>query len=406
MPASALHRTYAKLLSCNPFGRTLVQQANVAALRLTDSERTILVSANSCWNIVNFRPGLIRALQRRGYRIVVAAPDDECRSKLADLEVDFVPVPINSPGISVLEDLRVLVRYVQVFRQVKPFAFLGFTAKPNIYGSLAAWIVGANVINNVSGLGTVFIKRGPLTALVTQLYRIAFGRSSTIFFQNRDDLELFVRKRIARADQAQLLPGSGVDLERFKPRPAVTAPDGAFRFLMVGRLLWDKGVAEYVEAARIVRRSYPGARFQMLGSIGANNRTAVPSSLVERWQAETIIEHLGERDDVREAMEHADCIVLPSYREGLPRALLEGSAMGKPLIATDVPGCREVVVHGQTGYLCEERSTSALSAAMLKMLETPAAQRQRMGKLGRRKVELEFCESRVISKYLNALEVP
>ena len=380
-------------------------QAHASAGRSNGPGPTILVSANSCWNIVNFRAGLIRALQGRGYRIVVAAPEDEYRSKVDDLGVEFVPVPMNSAGISVVEDLRLLARYRQVFRQVKPFAFLGFTAKPNIYGSLAARMGGAKVINNISGLGTVFIKRGPLTALVAQLYRFALRGSSTIFFHNRDDLQLFVGKRIAPRDRAQLLPGSGVDLERFKPRPAVAWPDGSFRFLMVGRLLWDKGVAEYVEAARIVRRSHPEARFQMLGRVGADNRTAVPSSVVERWRAEGVIDYLGESDDVRTAMQQADCIVLPSYREGLPRALLEGSAMSKPLIATDVPGCRDVVEDGKTGYLCAERSADSLADAMLKMIGTSPNERLRMGELGRHKIEQEYCETRVVDKYLEALDL-
>ena len=379
--------------------------ADGAADRSSGRGKTILVSANSCWNIVNFRVGLIRALQGRGFRIVVAAPDDAYRSKVADLGVDFVAVPINSPGVSVIEDLRLLTRYVHVVRELKPFAFLGFTAKPNIYGSLAARLGGVKVINNISGLGTVFIRRGPLTALVTRLYRVALRRSSTIFFHNPDDLQLFVGKRIAPRDRAQLLPGSGVDLERFRPRPAVAAADGEFRFLMVARLLWDKGVAEYVEAARIVRRSHANARFRMLGRIGADNRTAVPSSAVERWQEEGVIDYLGESDDVRTAMAQADCIVLPSYREGLPRALLEGSAMSKPLIATDVPGCRDVVEDGRTGYLCAVRSADSLAAAMLKMIATPANERLKMGELGRRKIEQKYGETRVIDKYFEALEL-
>jgi len=309
---------------------------------------------------------------------------------------------MNSSGASVAEDLRLLLRYLAVFREHEPFAYLGFTIKPNIYGSLAARAVGAKVINNVSGLGTVFIKRSLLTRLVTGLYRFSMRRSSTIFFLNRDDLELFVGSGIARREQASLLEGTGIDLAYFQPRPGAREP-GPFRFLLVGRLLWDKGVAEYVEAARIVRRSDPEVRFQILGPLGVNNRTAVPSSYLERWRAETVIDYLGASDDVRTAMEQADCIVLPSYREGLPRTLLEGSAMGKPLIATDVPGCRDVLVDGETGLLCAERSADSLAAAMLKMLEMPAAERLRMGELGRRKVEQEFCETRVIAKYLEAL---
>lgn len=363
----------------------------------------IVISANSCWNIVNFRLGLIQALRENGYRITVVAPEDGHSSRLADIGVTFVPVPINSSGVSVAEDLLLFVRYLKIFRDLKPYAYLGFTAKPNIYGSMAARAVGAKVINNVSGLGTVFIKRGLLTSLLGQLYRFSFRTSARVFFQNREDMALFIHKGTVRPEQAQLLPGSGVDLARFKPRGL--RGSGPFRFLLVARLLWDKGVAEYVEAARAVRRLHPEVSCQMLGPVGVNNRTAVPSAVLERWRAENVVEYLGERDDVRDAMEQADCIVLPSYREGLPRALLEGSAMGKPLIATDVPGCRDVVVDGQTGYLCEVRSADSLTAAMLKMVEAPVAERLEMGKRGRRKVEQEFCESLVVAKYLDALGV-
>jgi len=370
--------------------------------RLTVEGRTIVVSANSCWNIVNFRLGLIQALRDSGYRVVVVAPEDGHRAKLDDLGVPFVRMPMNSSGVSVIEDLRLLARYRKTFRDLRPFAYLGFTAKPNIYGSLAARMVGAKVINNVSGLGTVFIKRGPLTALLGQLYRFSLRTSSRVFFQNRDDLELFVGQGFVRRAQTGLLPGSGIDLARFKPGEKKRGA-GPFRFLLVARLLWDKGVAEYVEAARIVRATHPEVRFQILGPIGVNNRTAVPFAALERWRSENLVEYLGESDDVRIAMEQADCIVLPSYREGLPRALLEGAAMGKPLIATDVPGCRDAVADGETGYLCEVRSADSLAAVMLKMLETPAAARRKMGERGQRMVEQEFCETRVIAKYLEAL---
>jgi glycosyltransferase involved in cell wall biosynthesis len=369
---------------------------------LTVGGRAIVISANTCWYIVNFRLALVRALSEAGYRVIVVAAPDEHRVRLDKLSVQFVPIAINSSGTSVLEDIRLLAQYLTIFRRARPVAYLGFTVKPNIYGSIAARLVGAKVINNVSGLGTAFIKRGPLTLLVSQLYRFGFRKSSRVFFENRDDMTLFIGNRTVRADQAALLPGAGIDLAHFKPDPD-ERPAGPFRFLLVARLLWDKGVAEYVDAARIVRALHPEVQCQILGPIGVDNRTAVPSADVERWRAENLIDYLGESDDVRIAMRKADCIVLPSYREGLPRSLLEGSAMGKPLIATDVPGCRDVVDEGKTGYLCEARSAKSLAAAMLKMLETPVAARRAMGENGRRKVEQEFCESRVVAEYLEAL---
>lgn len=176
-----------------------------------------------------------------------------------------------------------------------------------------------------------------------------------------------VGKRIVRPDRAQLLPGSGIDLERSRPRTAVRTPaGGSFRSLLVGRLPWGRGIAEFVGAARIVRRSHADARFQMLSRVGATNRTAVPSSVLERWRAEGIIDYLGESDDAWTAMVQADCIAVPSYREGLPPALLEGLAMSKPLIAREVSGCRDVVEGGITGYLCAERSAESLAAAMVR----------------------------------------
>ena len=363
----------------------------------------IVISANSCWNIVNFRGGLVRALRDQGYEIVVAAPADEYTPKLADLGASFVDVQMNSAGVSVAQDLRLFARYLTVFRQHKPVAYLGFTAKPNIYGSLAARTFGAKVINNISGLGTVFIKHSLFTTIVAQLYRASLRGSSTVFFQNRDDLALFVDKRLVRQDQTDLLPGSGIDSDYFKPTDKARPP-GPFRFLLVGRLLWDKGVGEYVEAARLVRKAHSDVVFQLLGPVGVVNRTAVPTEELQRWQAEGIIDYLGAADDVRAAIEQADCIVLPSYREGLPKSLLEGSAMGKPLIATDVPGCRDVIVDGETGFLCQARSPRSLGQAMLRMVELPEADRLAMGASGRRKVEQEYCESRVISKYLEAIE--
>ena len=369
---------------------------------MRNEARLIVISANSSWNIVNFRGALIRSLRNNGYEIVVAAPRDEHSVRLADLGASFIEVKMDSAGSSVAEDLRLLWVYLKLFRRLRPSAYLGFTVKPNVYGSLAARAVGAKVINNISGLGTAFIKQGFLTTLVAQLYRFSFRNSSTVFFQNADDMKLFVDKGLVRQEQADLLPGSGVDLERFKPRQSGRAL-GPFQFLFVGRLLWDKGVGEYVEAARLVRKTHAEVCFQLLGPIGSINRTAVPSSDVERWKTEGLIEYLGESDDVRGTMEQADCIVLPSYREGLPRALLEGSAIGKPLIATDVPGCRDVIVHGKTGYLCAARSADSLADAMVKMLETPSAERLEMGRRGRQKVEDEFCETLVIAKYLEAL---
>jgi glycosyltransferase involved in cell wall biosynthesis len=363
----------------------------------------IVISANTCWNIVHFRSALVRALVAAGSRVVVVAPPDEQTPTLKDLGAEFVPIAVASSGLSVSQDLALLSRYTAIMRRLRPDAYLGFTIKPNIYGSLAANLVGARVINNVTGLGTAFLSRGWLKTLASALYRVAFARSHTVFFQNSADLDLFVARRLVRRAQAALVPGSGIDLDKFKLAADRSGPTSDFRFLMIGRLLWDKGVGEFVAAARQLRASRAKVRFQLLGQLGADNRTAVSREQLAGWLEEGIVDYLGSTEDVRPYIEAADCLVLPSYREGLPRVLLEGSAMGKPVIATDVPGCRDVVEHRRTGLLCEVRSAEALAAAMREMVELAPAERANMGARGRERVEQEFCETKVIERYMAAL---
>lgn len=364
--------------------------------------RTVLLSVNASWNVLNFRMPLIRALQERGDRVVVLAPDDGDGNRLAQQGVEFIPLRMDRQGVSPLNDLQLLARYRTILASVKPSVFLGYTAKPNIYGSLAAQSLGVPTINNVSGLGTAFIRSGLLTNIVTALYRIAFRRSRTVFFQNLEDLELFVGKRIVSRRQAGLLPGSGIDLEHFRPQPLSHNP--AFTFLLVGRLLWDKGVGEYVEAARKVRSIRPQARFRILGFVDVPNRTAVSRPELDRWIAEGLIEYLPACDDVRPHIAEADCVVLPSYREGLPRTLLEGAAMAKPLIATDVPGCRGIVSDGLNGFLCNARDAESLADAMVRMIDLDPADRQRLGAAGRQRVETDFDQAIVVGRYLDAID--
>jgi glycosyltransferase involved in cell wall biosynthesis len=366
--------------------------------------KTIVISINAAWNIYNFRLGLIRALQAAGHRVVALAPPDAYAAKLREAGVELVPIAMDKKGVSPVRDLALLVRYWRALGRLQPDAFLGYTAKPNIYGSIAARRHGARVINNVSGLGTAFIRRSPLTAIVSALYRLAFRGSATIFFQNPEDRDLFVAKRIVRPDQARLLPGSGVDLERFAAQPLPASPPDAPVFLLVARLLRDKGVVEFVEAAREVKRAWPRARFQLLGFLDAENRTAILREEVEAWVREGMVEYLGASDDVRPFIAAADCVVLPSYREGLPRSLLEAAAVGRPLIATDVPGCRHIVADGENGLLCAVRDAPSLADAMRRVIEAGEAGRRRWGDAARARVERDFDERLAVRLYLDALD--
>jgi glycosyltransferase involved in cell wall biosynthesis len=362
----------------------------------------VVISINSSWNIVNFRSGLIEALLHAGYEVVALAPEDGHSARFEELGVRFVPIAMDGQGVSPAGDLALLLRYRTALKRIRPDAFLGYTIKPNIWGSLAAQSLGISVINNVSGLGTVFIRRGILTRIAAGLYRLALRRSHTVFFQNPQDRALFVEKRIVAPERTALLPGSGINLTRFAPAPR---PDGeGFVFLLVARLLRDKGIGEYVEAARMLRSRYPNAQFRMLGFLDVANPTAVSRAEVEAWASDGVIDYLGHAEDVRPVIAAADCVVLPSYREGLPRTLLEASAMAKPVIATDVPGCRHAVAAGVTGLLCAPRDAASLAEAMAMMLDMAPEARRAMGAAGRARAEAEFDEARVAAAYIEAIE--
>ena len=362
----------------------------------------IAVAANNAWNIVNFRTGLIAALKREGYDVAVIAPAGPYADAVRALGVDFHAVTLDPRGVSPLRDLGLLGQYRAIFRRIRPAAKLGFTAKPNIWGTLAARLSGVKAINNISGLGTAFIRGGPLKAVVSMLYRIALSSSDVVFFQNAADRELFVEAKLVDPAKVRMLPGSGIDLERFTPGKRRPPRKGGLIFLMPARLIRDKGVREYAEAARTLKQRHPKTRFQLLGFFD-EGREAIPKNEVEIWVADGIIDYLGSTDDIRTAFAEADVIVLPSYREGTPRALLEAAAMGIPSVTTDAPGCREVVDDGVTGFLCDVRSAGSLAEAMERMIGLSAPERAAMGAAARRRAEKIFDETLVHGAYIDAL---
>jgi glycosyltransferase involved in cell wall biosynthesis len=318
------------------------------------------------------------------------------------LGVELHHVPIDARGLSPLRDAALLISYLRLMRRLRPSAFLGFTVKPNLYGSIAADRLGIPVLNTITGLGTAFLSGPALRTITVAIYRHALRKSQSVFFHNCDDRDLFVSQNLVRPTQARIVAGSGVDLEHFLP--AATARQGETpTFLFVGRLLRDKGAKEFAEAASIVRE-VRSAKFLMLGSV-ENHPKAVQASELQRFVSTGIVELLGETDDVRPFMEASDCIVLPSYREGLPRVLLEAAAMAKPVIATDVPGCRSVVDDGRTGLLCEPRSSLSLAKAMTAFLSMSPQDRLSMGLRGREKAEQEFSQENVVDAYLDALRI-
>ena len=362
----------------------------------------VLITVNAAWNIWNFRRPLVEALLADGHEVIILAPEDDAVPKLQALGGAVRQLEMNAKGLNPLQDAKLLLRLRQHFRDMQPDVILGFTIKNNIFGAIAAKSAEIPFIPNVTGLGTAFLSGGLLERVAVMLYKTAFRKLPVVFFQNEDDQTLFLERGLVTDKQARRLPGSGIDLDRFAAT-AYQAEGGAPVFLMIARLLRDKGVLEYVEAARRVKARHAEARFQLLGATDAKNRTAIDRDTVRTWEQEGVIDYLGTVEDVRPMIEAAHCVVLPSYREGAPRTLIEAAAMARPLIATDVPGCRAVVDDKKTGFLCQVRSGESLAAACEAFIALPLEERSAMGRAGRAKMEREYGQSIVVDAYRTAL---
>jgi glycosyltransferase involved in cell wall biosynthesis len=365
----------------------------------------IAVMTNSAWSLVNFRLNLMRELQAGGHEVVAIAPQDAVQvAHLQTAGVRFIPVAISGAGTNPLHELQSVLALRHIFKVQGVDVVLSYTPKGNLYTALASLSLGVAFVPNVSGLGRAFIRKSWVTVVVKLLYRLTFGRAYKVFFQNLDDMHLFVASGLVSPTRCERLPGSGVDLSRFTFQPMPRHAQDAPVFLLVARLLWDKGVGEFVEAARQVRQQFPLVQFQLLGFVDVANPSAVSRAQVQAWEDEGLLTYLGSTDDVRPFLTQADAVVLPSYREGVPRTLLEAAAIGRPVITTDAPGCRDTVVHGQTGLMCCVADAGDLARQMLAFIEMPSQDREAMGRAGRARIEAEFDERLVLRAYMAVVQ--
>ena len=368
----------------------------------TASCMRIAIVINTSWNIYNFRMNLAKAFMAVGHEVIAIAPRDAYSEKLVAAGMQYVPVEMENKGTNPVKDLLLIKQFHTIYKTVKPDVILHYTIKPNIYGTLAAKLAGIPAINNVSGLGTVFIVKNLVSKVALGLYKLAFRFPAKVFFQNEDDRQLFLEHKLVAEEITEVLPGSGVDTTRFKPAETfVRHPD--FRFLMIARVLYEKGIVEYVEAAKKLKPQFPQVRFQLLGAFDEAGNVGIKKTLFQEWIKGGEIEHLGTSDDVAAVIAQADCVVLPSYREGTPKTLLEAAAMGKPIITTNVPGCKETVVNNQNGYLCEVKNAGDLAAKMKQLLQLSDAELNQMGQASRQLALSRFDEKIVINQYLKAI---
>ena len=362
----------------------------------------ILIVSNTSWSLFNFRFELARSIKENGYEVVLIAPYDEYSEKLSK-EFEYHDIYMNNKGTNPKEDIKTTIEFYKLYKKIKPDIVLHYTIKPNIYGTIACSMLDIKTINNIAGLGTLFIKQNFVTKIAKWLYKYSQSKADKIFFQNRDDFDMFIDEKLVDKDKCDILPGSGVDTNKFLP-VEYKKEDDVFRFLLVARMLWDKGIGEYIEASKIIKSKYKNVEFQMLGFLDVDNHSAVSKEQMQEWVDVGYVNYLGVSDNVKEEIAKVDCVVLPSfYREGTPRILLESASMAKPMITTNNVGCRDVVDDGVNGYLCGVRNSIDLANKMEMMLNLSEGERVEMGKRGREKMLHEFDESIVIRKYLDCI---
>jgi len=345
----------------------------------------IVIISHYSPSLINFRGDLIRTMVELGHEVICLGPEAGFEQPLQELGADYRQIPLHRTGLNPLKDVKTLFSLRKVLKEIKPDIVFSYTVKPIVYGSIAGHMAGVRrMYALISGLGYVFIrqtfKQRLLTQIVAFLYRRGLKYNQVVFFQNPDDLHLFVSNGIVPTTvKPVLVNGSGVNIEKFAFAPPKLSP---VTFLLIARLIKDKGILEYVEAARLLKQKYPDAKFQLLGPLDINP-TAITQEQLEQWTKEGIIEYLGKTNDVRPYIADASVFVLPSfYREGTPRSVLEAMSMGRPIITTDAPGCRETVIDGKNGFLVPVKDVDALKSAMEKFIQKPDLISQ-MGKQSR-----------------------
>ena len=364
--------------------------------------RKIILSSNTAFSLYNFRLSLMRTLKKRSFEVVVVSPEDERYSELLKKEFEFYPVKnLDRKGTNPIKDFKLMLEYFLLFKRIRPSLVINFTIKPNIYGSISAGLLNVPSISVITGLGYTFIEESWLTNLVKILYRIAFSFNRAVIFLNSEDLKTL--EPLCRS-KSFLIESEGIDIRIFNSSFCKDTKKNVFTFLFVGRLLKDKGVYELIQAFKRLKQENPELKLIIVGSPDEGNPDSIREEEVENWVKDGLIEWYGFQEDVRPFYCLADCVVLPSYREGVPKVLLEAMAMEKPVITTDSVGCRNVCADGVNGFLVKPKDVESLYLAMKKMIELDPKTLNEMGKQGRKLVEEKYEVMKIVNKYIEVIE--
>ena len=360
----------------------------------------IILFANTDWYIYNFRLALAKELRSHGYEVVILSPPGNFHERLQANGFQWIPFPLSRQGTNPLSELWTLWRLIRIYRRVKPVFVHHFTIKPVIYGSLVAHILGIKgIINSITGLGHLFIDPGLVTRILRSLAKIFYRASlkkTQVIFENPEDQNTFIQNRLLQPEQTHLILGTGVDVEKFQP---TIKTNHTPLVLFSSRLLITKGILEFVDAAQLLKQKGLKARFAIAGTPDPGNPASIPQGQIDAWQRSGLVEIWGWQDDMPSILAKADIFCLPSYREGVPNALLEACACGIPIVTTDVPGCRDVVTHELNGLLVPPRDSQALANAMEKLLND-ASLRDTMGNAGREIALEKFSLDKIIEQTL------
>ena len=353
--------------------------------------KKIIISSNSAWNIINFRLDLINKLQQNNFKVIVLVPFDEDVAFLKRLNLDLININLEPRNLSLLKNIYLIYQFYKIFKYVEPDFFLGYTVKPNVFGSIAAsFISKIKICNNISGLGTFYFSNFFFRYFIINLYKIALRKSSLIFFQNEDDKIFFLNKKIIKFQKNQVINGSGVDINLYPYTQLPKKINSNLIFSFISRLIIDKGVMEFIEAAKIIKNKYPDVSFNIVGKLDASNSKSLNQDFFDQHLKENVFNYFKFEKNILPFIQKSDCIILPSYREGASKILLESASVGRPLIAANVPGCNNIITDNFNGYLCKVKDYNNLAHYMEKMINLSHEERSDMGKNGRKIIEDKF----------------
>lgn len=361
----------------------------------TNDQKTILVIANNDVGLYNFRFELLEKLILDGNRVVISLPNGNRIKDLENLGCEYIETDISRRGTNPVTDMKLFLSYISILKKIKPDIVLTYTVKPNIYGGLACRIKKTPYVANITGLGTAIENGGVMQKFILQLYKMALKKAQKVFFQNEANMNFFTNKKLLKS-LYDLLPGSGVNLTKFEPLEY--PEDSNIRFVFIGRLMKNKGIDEYLQAANAIKCKYPNTEFHICGDCEDEYKNKMQSFT----ENESIVYH-GVISDIRKVLNDMHCTIVSSYHEGMSNVLLESAASARPCICSDVPGCKEIVEHSKTGFTFEVKNTDALIEVIEQFLNLSYDEKKQMGLNGRQKVEKEFNRNIVIDKYLSEI---